>query len=238
MATSPFDLRLLGGFALFRDAQPINLQPQPRRLVAYLALRPEPMLRRTIAEKLWPDRRETHAHAALRACLFQVEQTAPGLVTSASSSLALSGHVDTDVSRLGLLGQKSVSPQQLDEITRGDLLPDMDEDWLVFDRERCRQRRVRLLEELCRRFTESRNFAAAIDAGLAAVEAEPLRESSQRALIEAHLAEGNTNEARSQFTRFKEALDLELGIGPSTSLSELVSNGALDPVTRAVEPLR
>jgi DNA-binding SARP family transcriptional activator len=223
-ATMTFELRLLGGFSLFGNTEPIQLQPQPRRLVAYLALHSGPILRRTISERLWPDRPEKHASSALRASLFQVEQHARGLVQSIHTMLALSDQVNVDVAALAP-GSHTGRSSDLASIARGELLPEMEEEWLVFERERCRQRQIRILEEMCREYTLSANYAGAIEAGLAAVGAEPLRESSQRALIEAHLAEGNVSEARIQFGRFTEALCAELGISPSVSLQELVVTG-------------
>ena len=47
---------------------------------------------------------------------------------------------------------------------------------------------------------------------------EPLRESAQTALIEAHLCEGNAIEARRQFERFAALLWEELRMRPSAGL--------------------
>ena len=47
-----------------------------------------------------------------------------------------------------------------------------------------------------------------------AVSAEPLRESAQRTLIEAHLAEGNRVEGRRTFEAYRDILDRELGTQP------------------------
>jgi DNA-binding SARP family transcriptional activator len=94
---------------------------------------------------------------------------------------------------------------------------------VVVERERFRQLRLHGLESLCGRLTKSRIFAAAVEAGLAAVAAERLRESGQRVLIEAHLAEGNTVEALRQYRRFRALLRAELGLEPSPDLALLVS---------------
>jgi DNA-binding SARP family transcriptional activator len=58
---------------------------------------------------------------------------------------------------------------------------------------------------------------------MAAVRAEPLRESAQRALIAAHLAEGNCGEALDQFKSYERLLASELGLCPSAQMLELVS---------------
>jgi DNA-binding SARP family transcriptional activator len=56
-----------------------------------------------------------------------------------------------------------------------------------------------------------------------AVGAEPLRESAQRVLIEAHLAEGNFIEARRAYMAYQEMLEAELGASPSLELAEIGS---------------
>jgi DNA-binding SARP family transcriptional activator len=68
----------------------------------------------------------------------------------------------------------------------------------------------------------SGRFGEAVQAGLAAVKAEPLRESAQRSLIRAHLAEGNLGEALRQYHSFRRLLLEELGVGPSAELEDLV----------------
>jgi SARP family transcriptional regulator, regulator of embCAB operon len=69
-------------------------------------------------------------------------------------------------------------------------------------------------------------------AALAAVRAEPLRESSRAALIRVHIAEGNPSEALREFTRYGELLGLELGIEPTERLRGLVAK--LLPVTARI----
>ena len=53
---------------------------------------------------------------------------------------------------------------------------------------------------------------------LAVVAEEPLRESAQSALIEAHLAEGNVAEARRQCAAYSAQLWMELRLRPSSEL--------------------
>ncbi len=59
-------------------------------------------------------------------------------------------------------------------------------------------------------------------AGLAAVSAEPLRESAHRALIAVHLHEANYGEAVRQYERCRTMLREELGISPSPRLRDLL----------------
>ena len=104
----------------------------------------------------------------------------------------------------------------------GDLLPDWDEDWILFERERLHQLRVHAIEALSRRFIAAGRYAEAVDAGLAAVAADALRESAHRVLIEAFLGEGNIADARRQFNHFRAVLWESLRLRPSPSLAVLV----------------
>ncbi|MFE3229782.1 BTAD domain-containing putative transcriptional regulator [Nocardia sp. NPDC059228] len=114
-----------------------------------------------------------------------------------------------------------------------ELLPGWDEAWLVLAREQLRQLRLHAMEVAARRLSEQGHHPEAIDLMLSAVAAEPLRESAQRALIQAHLREGNTAEACRQFEQFANQLRDELGLRPSPQLCALV--GAV-PVASALIP--
>jgi tetratricopeptide (TPR) repeat protein len=62
----------------------------------------------------------------------------------------------------------------------------------------------------------------ALEAALAAVWGEPLRESAHRVLIKVHLAEGNYGEAMRQYRLYREQLNSELGLDPSPQIQALV----------------
>src|SRR4029077_18810447 len=61
-------------------------------------------------------------------------------------------------------------------------------------------------------------------AGLAAVAGEPLRESSHRAVIRAHLADGNVAEAVRQYRLCRRLLNDHLGLEPSDQTDGLFEN--------------
>jgi len=100
----------------------------------------------------------------------------------------------------------------------GDLLPDWYDDWLQDEREGLRQTQLHALESLARRLSESGSHADAVQAALAAIRLEPLRESAHRTLIQVHIPEGNMSEAWRQFQRCRRMLREELGVEPSQVL--------------------
>jgi DNA-binding SARP family transcriptional activator len=150
------------------------------------------------------------------------------VVVATASDLALAGDVVVDVDEAAAAARRALSHEgERDDLDRlclvGDLLPGWYDDWLLIDRERFRQLRVHALESLCDDCACAGDFAAAAAAGLAAVAAEPLRESAHRILIRAHLAEGNVGEAIRQYAIYRDLLRAELGIEPSGQLKELVA---------------
>lgn len=106
-----------------------------------------------------------------------------------------------------------------------DLLPGWYDDWVIFERERIRQRLLHGLEMLSRRLAAADRSGEAVEAAILAVSADPLRESASRALIEAHLAEGNLIEARRAFERYRDIVHRELGTEPGAELGRLVRGG-------------
>jgi DNA-binding SARP family transcriptional activator len=93
---------------------------------------------------------------------------------------------------------------------------------LLLERERLRELRVRALERVCERLTAIGSFGQAIEAGLAALQAEPLRESAHRCLIGVHLAEGNQAEALRGYRLYRGLLHDQLALAPSPRMEDLV----------------
>jgi DNA-binding SARP family transcriptional activator len=156
------------------------------------------------------------------------------LVSLTSDHIALAPIVEVDLREGEALAHKVLDPTQElddvaavnDEVLSADLLPDWTEDWVLMERERYHQLRLRALEALCRRLTAKGRIGQAVQAGVAAVAGEPLRESARRALIEAHLAEKNVAAALREFESFRSLLQAELGLDPSEDLLTLIETSA------------
>jgi DNA-binding SARP family transcriptional activator len=103
-----------------------------------------------------------------------------------------------------------------------DLLPEWSEDWLMVEQESYRQLRLHALENLSEQLRGDGQYAPALTAALAAVHADPLRESAHRQVIAVHLEEGNSAEALRQFHVYRRLLAHELGLPPSPTIRELV----------------
>src|SRR5262249_6781639 len=108
----------------------------------------------------------------------------------------------------------------------GELLPEVDDDWIVIERERFRQLRLHALERLCELFRDSGRFAEAAAARLAAIGTHPLRPSAHPGLIPTSIAEGNVGEAARDYRFYRDLAREKLGIEPSPHLRGLVGIAA------------
>jgi DNA-binding SARP family transcriptional activator len=220
---------LLGGFELRWDGQAVALPKTARRLLVFLALAHRPLTRPYVSQSLWLEAPERLADGNLRSALWKVGQLAAGAVDASGGQLALDRRVTVDYQESVALARRlvrdpgSLDNREFDEepFTR-ELLPDWYEEWVLAERERYRQIRLHALEGLCLELAARRRFGQAVQAGLAAVAGEPLRESATLALIRAFLAEGNAYEAVRHYRSFTRLLWDELRVRPSSRMRQLM----------------
>jgi DNA-binding SARP family transcriptional activator len=225
-------VRLLGAFELSVAGDPVTVPAAVQRAVAYLALRGR-CGRSRLAGTLWPDAAEMRAKANLRTGMWRINQVAPGIVVSRHDVLELADDVNVDVARLVvaaravLEGAPGASQEPMLQYVEGDLLPDWSDEWLVVERERLRQLRLHVLETQAGRLAAEGLFGMAMEAALAALQTDPLRESAHRAVIRIHLAEGNLAEAVNAYRQCRALLARDVGVAPSSETTRLIS--ALPP---------
>jgi DNA-binding SARP family transcriptional activator len=222
-------LGVLGGFELRVDGQAVCLSQTPTRLLVFLALGRHPLARTYVSQFLWPEATERHADGNLRSALWRIGQLGASVIEVSGRQLALGLRVEVDYpARVALARRVVRDPESLsemdldDEPFTEDLLPDWYEEWVVAERERYRQLRLHALESLCLELLARRRFGPAIQAGLAAVVGEPLRESANLALIRAYLGEGNASEAIRHYQAFRRLLWNELSVAPSPAMNRLI----------------
>ena len=228
---TPVHLSLLGGFRLRVDAEAVPLPMNAQRLVCFLALHDQPLLRTFVGGSLWGESTDLLAGGSLRSALWRLRRATYPVVALTSDHIALSPTVAVDLRESKALAHRVLDPSHdLDDVAEVnedvlsvDLLPDWTDDWVLLERESYHQLRLRALEALCLRLSAKGRFGQAVQAGLAAVSGEPLRESARRALIEAHLAERNTAAALREYDAFRQLLHDELGLDPSENLQAFVA---------------
>jgi DNA-binding SARP family transcriptional activator len=222
-------LVLTRGFELRVDGRSVELPHSSERLLAFLALAARPLLRGYVAGVLWLESSEERALANLRSALWRLRRAGANVVIAAGDQLALASHVDVDFRALIAWAREAerapeIEPDRLDQLLAArELLADWYDDWTIAERERFRNIRLHALEACCHRLAASGDHARAVEAGLAAVGEESLRESAQRALIAAYLAEGNAADALRQYASFRSLLWRELGVDPSPLLEAMVA---------------
>jgi DNA-binding SARP family transcriptional activator len=225
-------LSLLGGFNLVYHDREVALAPGPQKLLAFLGLHLRPLLRTYVAGSLWPDGTEVRSSASLRSLLWRLRSLRPPVVRATSSHLRLADELVVDAREVTAAVRRLTdrsTPCAPDDLNpaplTGELLPDWNaDDWVLVERERLRQLCFHGLEAMAERLLALGQYCDAIDAGLTAVRGEPLRESAHRVLITAHLAEGNHWEALRQYRWYERILREELGIEPSSRMTQLVSD--------------
>ena len=141
-------IRILGAFAIWSDGAFTHLPAPAQRLAALLAMRGEPTARGIAAGTLWPEVNHDHALANLRTALWRLRRASPGLVHLTQAHLHLDALAAVDLHRSRSLAERILRGELPMREAHGsavdlsaDLLPDLDDEWLVFERERFRDLR-------------------------------------------------------------------------------------------------
>jgi DNA-binding SARP family transcriptional activator len=224
-------VEVLHQFRVLRDSHHVWLPLGSQQLVARLVVEDRPCARAAMATVLWPERSDRDAATQLRRALWRLNRDVPGLIDRESRQLCLSAGVDVDLAEIHRLaeavatGTQRVSAHAV-RLLESDLLSDWADPWLMSHRESLRQVRLHTLEALARNDLEAGRPGSALNAALAAVARDPLRESAHRIVIAAHLAEGNASEALRHYAQFRDLLWRELNLRPSTQLQAMLSENA------------
>ena len=232
---------MLPAFEVVRDGGSLNLPARAQRLIALLAVNGGSISRSAAAERLWPDVVNARACASLRATLWGLTRGPWSPVVVDNETLALQSGVESELESAHALAMSVLDGSHVPvdttcaERLSHDLLPDWADEWLVHERERYRQLRLHALDQLCLLHAGAGRFALAIMAGLASVSSDPTRESAHRALMTAHLLEGNPSEAIRQYHSYMRMARAELGIGASAQMQQLLLD-ALDEDFAAEQP--
>jgi DNA-binding SARP family transcriptional activator len=223
-------LHLFGGPFVTLGTHRTHLPEGSKRLVVFIALHRDHVDRRYAASALWPMGNDERAAGNLRSALWRLKRADIHVLSSDKHCLAMSKDVLVDLHLVSAWASRllrataseadlSVMPWGVDAL---DLLPGWYDDWVLLERERIRQRLLHALEALSQQLAQLGRSAEAVEAAMIAVSAEPLRESAQRALIEAHLAEGNLIEGRRTFEAYRDLLYREVAAEPDRALASLL----------------
>lgn len=227
-------LTLLGSWSLWCDGAEVAATASEQRLVVLLALRGR-QRRAYLAGMLWPDATDRQSLTRLRNTLSNLRRRCPDLLETNEDTVALRDSVVVDVEELEAAARDladgkvrtALAERCIDMlIGSSELLLGWYEDWILQERDRLNELRTRALERLVDELLTARRFGEASEAAIAAIQLDPLRESSHRALMRVYVAEGNPALASRQIERYREILRAELGDSePTSQMRALVTDG-------------
>jgi DNA-binding SARP family transcriptional activator len=220
---------LSGPFVSVGDAR-VPVPEGSKRLVTYCALRRSPVARREVAGDLWPECADARAAGNLRSALWRLRGAGIEVLESDHARVWLRPGVPVDLdiarewTRRLVEGRHRAADLRLMDWWPAalDLLPGWYDDWILLAREELRARTLVALERLVGALCAVGRTALAIDVAMLAVSHDGLSESAQRALVEAHLADGNFVMAWRAFGRYRDLLAVELGVEPGPGITALV----------------
>lgn len=225
-----WDLVLLGEWRLCHGERSVEVAPRQQRLIAVLGLYGD-RSRMILSDLLWGDRNESQAMGSLRASVWQIRQKLPGVLEDDNGRLGLAAHVDVDIHALyrGVDGISERTDERellrlLDLLEHAVLLPTWSEQWVVAQRERLQQVRLKGFEALAHQFIVRHALPSACAAAQAAVDADPMRETAQRLLAQTHIANGDLERAVQVYRHFRSSCLREFGLEPSERFARLIED--------------
>ena len=235
-------IRVLGGFSVSVGSEKVIesafSRKKARALLKLLAIQPGYRLHREQAiDLLWPDLEPQAASAQLYKAVHQIRQALAGTDPRAEDSLRsgeglleLSGEVGSDLQAFERLAEEAERHLSLESLQRavaayaGELLPaDRYEEWTLAYRGALRDRYLGLLEQLGAGLLDHRDLASAADAFRRVLAIEPTREDAHRGLMQVFAFQGSRERVVRQYRMCVDALQRDLGVGPSAETDALLS---------------
>jgi DNA-binding SARP family transcriptional activator len=232
-------VQLFGRPRLSLDGVALSAGGRPKvvPLLAYLLVhRAAPVARRTVANALWPDDAEDEARANVRRHLNYLHALLPPAAEARPWVLATAGELrwnpasefslDTDeFERLAALPHRLADAIALYD---GDLLADLEEEWLEPERARLKSLYRGALEALVASLRAARDYAPAIAAAQRLLADDPWRDDVLRTLMRLRHEGGDRAGALQEYERFARTLRDELGTEPMAETQAVYASIAHD----------
>lgn len=230
-------VRLFGHLEVALDGERVAFAT-PRKslqLLAYLWLHPGTTVSREyLAFLLYPDDEESAARAKLRGTLAELPKILPAssqqYVTADSDGITWNAKAETWIDVAAFL-EASGDPARLAEaidLYRGDLLPEVYDEWLDEVRHRLREVYLRCLDKRISEARRDADFALAIEAARRMLAADPWREDVVRRIVAIRYESGDRAGALSEYAAFSKRLRDELAAEPmpeTAAVAERIARG-------------
>jgi predicted ATPase/DNA-binding SARP family transcriptional activator len=249
METLAWTLDLFGGLrARYADQDELIFPSRySRKLLAYLAIYPQPRERSEIAAVLWADHTHDAARRNLRTELSRLQRAlpraeAPPLLNADRHTVGLAReHVRTDVALwetyLRTAQRAQSTAQRVEALTaavqlyRGPLIADLELEPLDQKRREYADSFVEALLALSANWREMGDLRAAIEFARRATLADPLREDAHSLLIELLARCGRIAEARACYRSLASILRREFGGKPKGKIRQLLRSASSSRTT-------
>ena len=232
MSPNTLTILMLGEFQVHHGDRRLAdvFTPRLQSFLAYLLLhRDSPPSRQQLAFTFWPDSTDRQARTNLRKALHRLRQVFPPLETFLDAQgptlrWQQDAPVWLDVAEFELLLQQAQAsdpqrqPQLLEAalaLYKGDLLPDLYDDWLLPVREQLRLRYLDALDRLAELQEANRDYVAASQSIRRLLREAPLRERGYRRLMRLQALDGHVAAALRTYHQCAALLEHELGVEPA-----------------------
>lgn len=211
-----------------------------RLLLGYLLLHPKqahPRLR--LIESLWPNSAEGQSRRRLSRALWHVRRCLPNLIHSTANQISLDDNIPiwVDVTAFEALASASLrvgveegtavpTLHQAIQLYRGPLLDGYYDEWVLVKRDKLEEIHLQVLQYLLRHEKAAGHYREALAFAQQLVEADPLRETSQREFIQLLFMLGHPETAVKQYEKYRQQLEHDLRLKPAPQITALVQQVA------------
>lgn len=231
------DIRLFGHLEVALDGARFNLATPRKSLqvLAYLLLhRAAAVSREYLAFLLYPDDEEGAARAKLRATLSELSKILPKpserYVTIDADKVAWNADADVwlDVDEFAEASSDRRRLSEAIDLYRGDLLPEVYDEWLDAIRERLRNTYLRCLSERVSEARRNADLGLAIEMARKVLAVDPWREDMVRRIVAMRYESGDRAGALSEYAAFAKRLRAEMDAEPmaeTAAVAERITRG-------------
>lgn len=236
---------LFGPLRYTVDGHPQRLHALPASLSlwSYLLLQRESAVPRDrLAYLLWPEASESNARANLRRHLHALRRALPPdpsdqpwlLIDNITLQWNPDAPYSLDIAEFEHATTEPFQPERLQaavELYSGDLLEEMFDDWIFFERERLRNRHLESLRWLVHYHRDQQNFAQAIAYCRRLLQHEPMAEDVVRDLMQLRFDTGDRTGALQEYRLFRSRLHDEMDLSPMRETDALYDQIARQAAT-------
>ena len=219
-------VRLLGGLTVTDDDVTLAV-PRGRcaALLAWLALHPGMQPRARVAARLWPDVMDESARRSLRTALVDLRAAlgpdVAGHLLGTRDEIGLGADVRVDVRDFADAAVDGRLEEALAIAAAGELLPELDHEWVYEAREEHERRLAEVIERLAIDAEQRGDRGAAVEYTRRLITLDPLSEEHARSLMRRLALAEDRSAALAVFEQHRERLRSELRMVPSAATRAL-----------------